>query len=59
MKLNKDEVESLVLYFDATTINVTKMIKKMGYQNWSDIEKVIVKLYKEKEDGKTTRSEAE
>lgn len=46
MELSKNEVQALIAYFDETTINVTKMIKKMGLKQWKEIESVIDKLYK-------------
>lgn len=49
MELSKNEVEALITYFDETTINVTKMIKKMGLKQWKEIESVIDKLYKTQE----------
>lgn len=46
MELNKNETEALIAYFDETTINITKMIKKLGVKKWREIEAVIDKLYK-------------
>jgi hypothetical protein len=49
MELSKQEVDALKVYFDETEINVTKFIKKIGLKQWKEIEKVIDKLYKQKD----------
>jgi len=46
MKLSNEEVEALVAYFDVTTINVTKLIPKIGKKTYSNFDKFIQNLYK-------------
>ena len=47
MKLTKEEVKALKVYFDETTINITKLIKKIGLETVKDLEKAIDKIYKD------------
>ena len=47
MTLTKEEVEALHAYFDETTINITKLIKKIGLAKTKKFEFVIDKIYKE------------
>tara|TARA_R110000868_G_scaffold285115_1_gene545602 strand:- start:351 stop:500 length:150 start_codon:yes stop_codon:yes gene_type:complete len=48
MTLTKEEIETLRNYFDETSINITKLIKKIGLKETKKFEAVIDKIYKEK-----------
>ena len=48
MTLTKDEVKALRAYFDETTINISKLIKKVGLDETKRFESVIDKIYKHK-----------
>jgi hypothetical protein len=48
MRLTKEDLEALHAYFDETTIDITKLIKKIGLDKVKNFEKVIDKIYKEK-----------
>jgi methylphosphotriester-DNA--protein-cysteine methyltransferase len=47
MTLTKEEAEALRNYFDETSINITKLIKKIGLKQTKKFEEVIDKIYKE------------
>ena len=47
MTLTKDEVKALRAYFDETTINISKLIKKIGFNETKKFELVIDKIYKQ------------
>lgn len=47
MTLTKDEVKALRAYFDETTINISKLIKKIGLNETKKFELVIDKIYKQ------------
>lgn len=47
MKLNEEEIDALVAYFDETNINITSLIKKIGLKKVRVFESIIVKVYKE------------
>ena len=47
MKLNQEELDALVAYFDETNINITSLIKKIGLKKVRVFESVIDKIYKE------------
>jgi hypothetical protein len=46
MTLTEEEVNALRAYFDETTINISKLIKKIGLKETKKFETVIDKLYK-------------
>jgi tRNA A37 threonylcarbamoyladenosine dehydratase len=47
MKLNQEELDALVAYFDETNINITSLIKKIGLKKVKVFESVVDKIYKE------------
>lgn len=47
MKLNEEEIDALVAYFDETNINITSLIKKIGLKKVRVFESIIDKVYKE------------
>lgn len=47
MTLSREEVEALRIYLDETTINITRLIGKIGLENTRKFETVIDKIYKE------------
>lgn len=47
MTLTKEEVEALRAYFDETTINITKLIKKIGLDKTKKLELIYDKIYKQ------------
>jgi hypothetical protein len=47
MTLTKEEVEALRAYFDETTINITKLIKKIGLDKTKKLESIYDKIYKQ------------
>ena len=47
MKLNQEELDALVAYFDETNINITSLIKKIGLKKVKVFESVVDKIYTE------------
>jgi hypothetical protein len=47
MKLNEEEIDALVAYFDETNINITSLIKKIGLKKVRVFESIINKVYEE------------
>lgn len=47
MKLNEEEIDALVAYFDETNINITSLIKKIGLKKVRVFESIIDKVYEE------------
>lgn len=48
MTLSNEEVEALKAYFDATTINVLPLRKKIGKEVYDIFDKVLNRLYDNK-----------